>query len=726
MKKFSEIEYVRPDMVAEQERIKEYTEALKGVRSYEELRGLFMEEKEREDIWATMAEVAQVRYTVDTRDSFYEGEVQFWNETIPMMHLLIQKAEKVILESPFIKQFAEEFGDFFVKNMEVGQKLADDCIVEDLIEEGNLTQQYSKITANASTKFRGETCNFYGLLKAMQSTDREMRKEAMTAWGDLYEEISGELDALYDKMVPLRDKIAKKLGFSSYIEFIYLSYGRYDYTAEDVAKFRAQVKEKIVPLCLELRKEQEKRLGVDKLHYYDEELIFPEGNAVPEGTTAEMVAKAQKMYHELSKKTGEFFDFMVEHELFDLETKPGKQTGGYCTFLNTFKAPFIFSNFNGTSVDVDVLTHEAGHAFEAYTAAKQIPFMDMVFPTSEVAEIHSMSMEHFTYPWMEAFFGKKADDYRYAHLMNAMEVIPYMVCVDEFQHKVFENIGMTAKERREVWHQLEQNYMPWRNYDGHKFLEKGGFWMQKQHIFVNPFYYIDYALAQICAFQFFERSKKEPEQAWADYYRLCQAGGSKGYFELLEMAGLKNPFADGTVENVVEELRPYLKRKIKYTIRPVREEDLKKVAEVEAVCFPAAEAAGYEDFIERYQTCQNSFFVAETEEGEIAGFCNGCCADTDYLADALYHDASLHNPDGDYQMIFGLDVNPKFQKQGIGEALMRHMVKSAGERGKKAVVLTCKDHMIPFYKRIGYEYIELSDSTHGGAAWHKMMYRLKK
>ena len=527
-------------------------------------------------------------------------------------------------------------------------------------------------------------------------------------------------------MVPLRDKIAKKLGFSSYIEFIYLSYGRYDYTAEDVAKFRAQVKEKIVPLCLELRKEQEKRLGVDKLHYYDEELIFPEGNAVPEGTTAEMVAKAQKMYHELSKKTGEFFDFMVEHELFDLETKPGKQTGGYCTFLNTFKAPFIFSNFNGTSADVDVLTHEAGHAFEAYTAAKQIPFMDMVFPTSEVAEIHSMSMEHFTYPWMEAFFGKKADDYRYAHLMNAMEVIPYMVCVDEFQHKVFENIGMTAKERREVWHQLERKYMPWRNYDGHKFLEEGGFWMQKQHIFVNPFYYIDYALAQICAFQFFERSKKEPEQAWADYYRLCQAGGSKGYFELLEMAGLKNPFADGTVEDVVEGLRPYLKRKVKYTIRPVREEDLKKVAEVEAVCFPAAEAAGYEDFIERYQTCQNSFFVAETEEGEIAGFCNGCCADTDYLADALYHDASLHNPDGDYQMIFGLDVNPKFQKQGIGEALMRHMVKSAGERGKKAVVLTCKDHMIQFYKRIGYEYIELSDSTHGGAAWHKMMYRLKK
>lgn len=203
MKKFSEIEYVRPDMEAEQEKVRAYTKALKEAKSYEELRGLFMEEKTREDAWATMAEVAQVRYTVDTRDSFYEGEVQFWNETIPAIHLLIQKAEKVILESPFIKEFAEEFGEFFVKNMEVGQKLADDCIVEDLIEEANLTQQYSKITANASTEFKGKTCNFYGLLKAMQSTDRQMRKEAMTAWGDLYEEISGELDALYDKMVPV-------------------------------------------------------------------------------------------------------------------------------------------------------------------------------------------------------------------------------------------------------------------------------------------------------------------------------------------------------------------------------------------------------------------------------------------------------------------------------------------------------------------------------------------
>lgn len=164
------------------------------------------------------------------------------------------------------------------------------------------------------------------------------------------------------------------------------------------------------------------------------------------------------------------------------------------------------------------------------------------------------------------------------------------------------------------------------------------------------------------------------------------------------------------------------KSPVKYRIRPVREEDLGEIAEIEARCFPAAEAAGYKDFLQRYRTCRESFFVAETEDGALAGFCNGCCADTDHLADELYHDVSLYDPKGPYQMIFGLDVSPEYQKQGIGEALMRHMVESARERGKKAIVLTCKEHMIPFYQKIGYQYIEVSDSVHGGAVWHKMVY----
>ncbi len=388
----------------------------------------------------------------------------------------------------------------------------------------------------------------------MQSTDRQERKEAMTAWGDLYEEIAPKLDEIYDKMVALRAGMAKKLGFDSYIDYIYLARGRYDYGAKDVEEFRRQVREVIVPLCRRLREEQAARLGVEKLCYYDEALVFPEGNAVPEGDRAELVEKARRMYRELSKETGEFFDFMADHDMFDLETKQGKRGGGYCTFLPEYKSPFIFANFNGTNADVNVLTHEAGHAFEAYTASRNIKLMDMVFSSYEVAEIHSMTMEYFTHPWMELFFGDKAGRYLYSHVMEALEAVPYMVCVDEFQHKVFENPSMTAFDRRKVWKELEKVYLPWRDYDGHKFLEEGGFWMQKQHIFLFPFYYIDYALAQMGAFEFYGRMKKDRDQAWKDYYRLCQAGGSKGYFELLDLAGLSSPFAEGTVKRAVEGL----------------------------------------------------------------------------------------------------------------------------------------------------------------------------
>ncbi len=554
MQKFSELTYTRPDAKAAGEALRQCAAKMRAAGSYEEMRDLFLEQKEAGLSWQTMSTIAHIRNTVDTRDAFYEEEMKFFYEQEPKLELLWQEIERVILESPAREQWEREFGSFFIKNMEVNQKLADERVVADRIEEGRLTQRYSKISATAATDFRGESCNFYGLLKHMQSTDRAERREAMMAWGDLYERISGELDEVYDQLVALRVGIAKKLGFDSYIRFAYLNRGRYDYTPEDAARFRRQVKEVVVPVCQRLRDEQARRLGVEKLRYYDEALIFPEGNAIPQGDRAELVAKAQRMYREISPETGEFFDRMVEQELFDLETKPGKRPGGYCTFLAAYKVPFIFSNFNGTSADVDVLTHEAGHAFEAYTAAREARLLEMVFPTSEVAEIHSMSMEHFAYPWMEQFFGDKADDYRYAHLMDALEVIPYMVSVDEFQHRVFEKPEMTAAERRRVWHELEQTYLPWRDYDGHAFLEEGGFWMQKQHIFLYPFYYIDYALAQMGAFEFYGRMKKDRAQAWRDYYELCRAGGSRGYFDLLKLAGLSNPFEEGTVQRIVDSL----------------------------------------------------------------------------------------------------------------------------------------------------------------------------
>ena len=561
MEKFSEMKYVRPDYEALKAAIFELTEQLKNAASYEEMKKVFFTWQDKRRKVGTMTTLCHIRSDMDTADTFYSEERTCNNKMMPTLLAANEAWNKALLSSPYREDFSREFGSMLFTSIEIEEKTESPLIEEELVQESLLVDEYSKIAAGCSCEFKGETCNFYGLLKHMESTDRTERREAYLAWAKLYADVADRLDDVYYRMVQLRVKMAKKMGFDSYIPYAYLCRERLDYTAEDAAKFREQVRQVITPAVDRLRREQAKRLGVDRLHYYDEMLFFPEGNANPHGDRDFMVAAAKKMYGELSPETKEFFDFMTEYELFDLVSKPGKRLGGYCTCLTEYKAPFIFSNFNGTAADTDVLTHEAGHAFEAFTASRCLPVDSQIWSTSEINEIHSMSMETFTFPWMDLFFEEEADKYRYIHLADSLAVIPYMCTVDEFQHRVFEHPEISGKEYRHVWREIEKKYMPWRDYDGVEFLEEGGFWMQKQHIFMYPFYYIDYALAQVCAFQFFTRMQDDHAAAWADYLKLCQSGGMRGYFDTLKYVGLENPFAEGTVERsvagVLKELENY-------------------------------------------------------------------------------------------------------------------------------------------------------------------------
>ena len=559
MMSFRDMPYARPDMAALQAKYRQTIDALNDAPDYETARAAFFALQAAETEATTLGSLAHVRNTIDTTDAFYADEVKWLREQMAGLIPLRKVYQQTLATSPFRAQFEAEFGKQLFRLVDAAVRTADERIIQDVIREGELTQQYQKDSAMAVTEFRGEPCNFYGLLKHMESPDRQERQEAFHAWAALYEKISPQLDAQFDELVRLRDRMAKTLGFASYTDYAYLTRRRFDYTQADAANFRRQVREIVTPAVAEICERQRQLLGVDKLRYYDEALIFPEGNADPEGTAQELVAKAQRMYREMSPETGSFFNFMVRYDLFDLETRPGKRMGGYMTSFPGYQAPFIFSNFNGTSADVKVLTHEAGHAFQGYLAMRSIPVRMLGGSTSEINEIHSMAMEQFAYPWMEEFFGKNSEKYRTAHLINALSVIPYMVSVDEFQHRVYEKPDMTAMERRQVWREIERAYMPWRDYDGEPFLEAGGFWMQKQHIFLYPFYYIDYALARMCAFQYYGKAKRDRAAAWADYLRLCRAGGTRGYFELLELGDLLNPFRDGTVTasvgHVIEEIR---------------------------------------------------------------------------------------------------------------------------------------------------------------------------
>lgn len=558
MEKFCNMQYVRPDGEALIRDIREATNGLKDSKVYETARNIFWKIQEEATHFETMSSLASVRNTIDTTDEFYEKEMEYLFGMQPRIDVEMKAFQEALLASDFLEEFEKELGELYMQQLKANIRLTDACNVELQVKESMLKQEYSKIAAAPTTEFHGEELNFYGLLKKMQSDDRLIRKEALEAWSTLYESISGELDEIYTELMKLRLQMAENLEFESYEDMVFLKMGRFTYTPEDLAVFRQQVCEHVVPICEKLFENQRQRLGLDALHYYDESIVFPDGNAIPMGTTQELLDKAGKMYREISKETGEFFDFMLEYDLFDLETRNGKQQGGYCTTFPDFKAPFIFSNFNGTDADIDVLTHEAGHSFEAYEAMRRIPLTEQTFSTSEVAEIHSMSMEFFTYPWMELFFGEQAEKYRKSHLWDALECVPYMACVDEFQHRVYDEKLFDAMERRKVWSELEKKYMPWRDYDGNAFLENGGFWMQKQHIFMYPFYYIDYALARFGSLEYYGHMMQDYQSAWKDYYHLCCAGGSKSYPDLLKIGNLSSPFEEGTVKNVLELIKDYI------------------------------------------------------------------------------------------------------------------------------------------------------------------------
>ena len=507
----------------------------------------------------SMSQIAYIRHTIDTTDKFYEEEQNFFDEVSPHYEGLIIKYYHALVNSKFKNELEEKWGKQIFTLAELTLKTFSPKVISDMQEENKLYSEYTKLVASAKIPFEGEERNLSQLTPFMTSKDREMRKKANNAKYAFFAENEEKFDEIYDKLVKVRTRIAKKLGYENFVELGYARMNRSDYDAKMVANFRKQVLDYIVPVATELRERQRVRLGLDSLKYYDETLSFKSGNAKPKGDSNWIVNNAKKMYSELSPETKEYFEFMTEDELMDLVSKKGKAGGGYCTYISKYKAPFIFSNFNGTSGDVDVLTHEAGHAFQCYTSRNfEIP--EYNFATSEACEIHSMSMEFFTWPWMQLFFFDDADKYKFTHLSEALLFIPYGVTVDEFQHRVYENPDMTPNERKKVWREIEKKYMPYRDYDGNEYLERGGWWYQQLHIFGMPFYYIDYTLAQICAFQFWKKSLDNREEAWNDYLRLCKAGGSKSFLELVKLANLKSPFEDDCIKSVIDSIKNWLSK----------------------------------------------------------------------------------------------------------------------------------------------------------------------
>ena len=554
---FNDYKYERIDIDAVKKQFEKLIESFSKADSAEKQSKIMDEVINLRNHIDTMITLVSIRHSINTADDFYDKENDYCDEISPLLYGFTTDFYEALVTSKFRKELEDKYGKFLFDQAECSLKTFNEEVIPQLQEENKLSSKYDKLIASAKIPFDGEERTLSQMAPYTQSKDRNIRKDAAKKVAEFFSAHKNDFDEIYDKLVKVRTEIAHKLGFKNYVELAYARLRRLDYNAQDVAGYRKQVLENIVPLHSELRERQAKRLGIDKLKFYDEPIKFNSGNADPHGDPEWILNHGKTMYRELSKETDEFFTFMTENNLLDLLSKKGKNSGGYCTYIPDYKSPFIFANFNGTAHDVDVLTHEAGHAFQVYESrGYEVP--EYLWPSYEACEIHSMSMEFLTWPWMGLYFENDEDKYKFIHLSEALLFIPYGVTVDEFQHWVYENPEATPEERRNKWLETEKKYLPTRDYGEIDELKEGIFWFRQGHIFGTPFYYIDYTLAQVCAFQFWIKSRENREKAWEEYLNLCRLGGSKPFFELMKAANLKNPFNEGTIASVIPKIREFL------------------------------------------------------------------------------------------------------------------------------------------------------------------------
>ena len=557
--KFSEMTYTRPDIDALLARCKELAARAAAAPDGDALVKLYYEQSEAFAEYNTASQLANIHYTCDTRDAYWKAEQDFFDANGPAVTNASVEISRAFLANPHVDALTKAFGTTCVAGMKNAVLGMDDRTVELQQQFNALVSRYQQIYGGALVELDGKQLTIPQLGPYKEDLDPAVRRAAYEAEAGYFDAHRAELDELYGQIVQNLNQQAKVLGYKDYSELSYVRMNRIGYGAKEIKAFRDQVANDVVPLLQKVMAMRAKRTGIEHPAFTDLPVMFKDGNPKPiPGYKARMDA-ARTMYHELSPETAEFIDFMQDNELFDVESRPGKMSGGYMTSLPSYKAPFIFANWNNTSGDVDVLTHECGHAFEGYVAERDphVP-ADLECPGMESAEIHSMAMEFLTAPWHHLLFGKDTDKYALLHAEDSFVFLAYGCEVDEFQHIMYQNPDLTPDQRNAEWLKLEKKYRPWVDFDNLPFYGRGAGWQRQLHIYECPFYYIDYCLSTMAALQFFLLSLTDHKDAWERYLRLVRRAGLASYTELLETAGLKVPFEDGSIKGIAQQMTDWL------------------------------------------------------------------------------------------------------------------------------------------------------------------------
>ena len=498
--------------------------------------------------WAALTEL---QFQQDTANPSYKAATDLLNALRPKMEGLDVGLKRKFLSSSLRHELEQELGEYVFARWQTEVTAYDPVVEPFAVKEAKLQDEYTELLAQATFDFRGEQLNLPQMSKFSEDPDRALRREAAVTKWEFFSRNREQLDRIYDALVHVRTETARELDYHNFIELGYRRLTRTDYSPAEVAGYREEIVREIVPLAQRIVAQQARDIGVDRVMLWDEHVFDPHGSPKPPQEYDRMLGAAREVFNGLGPEIGGFADLMMQRDLLDLRARAGKAGGGFCTSFPTYGVPFIFANFNGTTHDVNVLVHEMGHAFQGYSS-REIPISDYLWPTYEACEVHSMSMEFFTWPQLERFFGSDAQRYRMQHLKSSILFLPYGAAVDHFQHFVYEHPDVSPADRNAFWKQLEATYLPWRRYDGIEHLERGGYWQLQRHIYLMPFYYIDYTLAMCCALQFWAKSLDDYDRALADYRRLCRQGGRLPFQALVRFAGLRSPFEGNVLRSVAD------------------------------------------------------------------------------------------------------------------------------------------------------------------------------
>lgn len=557
--KVTELKYERADLDKLAEFLRSAAKSVNDAKNAREIADIIERTNARFYDVSTYQALAYIRHSVNVNDEFYEKEQDYYDENMPTVSAASSEFKRAVVNSPYADELEKTINPIIVKNMRAFVRTMDERIIEDRVEENKLVSEYDKLMANLKFVFDGKELTLGELQRYTKDKDRDVRKRAFTVLGETLESVSDRLDDIYDKLVKVRDRMAKKMGFDSFVEMGDLAIGHIGFGRKEIKTFRESVLKDVVPTVARLKKELADKLGIDRIRIYDNDNYIKGGNIDPIGSAEDLFAAAQSMYDDMSPSLGEFFRQMREADAFDYKARSGKGLGGYAEMLFKFGQPFIFSNFNGTMDDVGVLTHEFGHAYAFKRAYENAIDPELFVGGMEIAETHSMGMEQMCNRFNDRFYGDRAREATYQQLFDAFNFLPYGVIVDYFQQLVYENPEMTPAERKSLWLKLESEFRPYIDISDVPYIKDGGRWQYQRHIYESPFYYIDYCLSTSLALQFGELAEKDYGEALKRYLAFVEAGGTKDVTTLAHEAGFNGPFDKGALKGLCKDVEKHIR-----------------------------------------------------------------------------------------------------------------------------------------------------------------------